>query len=218
VKVKVTPGRLVEVQATADHGVERRAFGEFVSPRGELASYAFGWVSDDGGAGRITIGIGRGNPGGGSFHAVVFPHEGSHGFALVDEPFEEVPQGGPHLTADQARAHEDLPFVWAVVDTVMERDPRARWMLHSVVGTSAIVTDEVADGREPALLVTHDADDGMWQLVGATGARPGTGRIQHLHALDADPSLLEVLDLAPGEAATRRRVGGRWKRRSSRAL
>lgn len=29
----------------AGSGVERRAFGEFVGPRGEVASYAFGWTT-----------------------------------------------------------------------------------------------------------------------------------------------------------------------------
>jgi hypothetical protein len=39
-------------------------------------------------------------------------NDDGHAFSLVDEPFEQVPQGGPDLSADQARAHEDLPFVW----------------------------------------------------------------------------------------------------------
>jgi hypothetical protein len=126
VEVIVEEGRLVEVPTAGATGMERRAFGEFVGPRGELASYAFGWATDtDPRAGRMTIGIGAGNPGGGSFHALVFVHDDGHAFALDDEPFERVPEGGPHLTADQARAHDDLPFVWAVADHVMTRDRRA---------------------------------------------------------------------------------------------
>jgi hypothetical protein len=35
----------------------------------------------------------------------VFPHQDDHAFSLTDERFERVPQGGPDLTADQARAH-----------------------------------------------------------------------------------------------------------------
>jgi hypothetical protein len=55
----------------------------------------------------VTVGTGRGNPGGATFHAVVFATEDGHGLQLVDEPFESVPQGGPDITADRARAHED---------------------------------------------------------------------------------------------------------------
>jgi hypothetical protein len=53
----------------------------------------------------------EGNPGGGTFHAVVFEHEGDCSYSLIDEPFEDVPEGGPDLTADEARAHDTLPFV-----------------------------------------------------------------------------------------------------------
>jgi hypothetical protein len=138
----VEPGRLV-VQ-----GTERRAFGEYVSQRGELASYAFGWDSgDESGFGRLTIGIGAGNEGGGTFHVRVWIDE-DDGWAmgLVDEPFEDVPEGGPDLTADQARAHEDSPFVWWVADF-------------------------------------------------------------------EDRTLMDVLDLPPGQGAVRDGVGGRWTRR-----
>ena len=42
--LKVIEGRLTEMQVGV--GVERRAFGEFVGPHGELASYAFGWTTE----------------------------------------------------------------------------------------------------------------------------------------------------------------------------
>ena len=57
---------------------------------------------------------------------------------FVDEPFENVPEGGPDLTAEQARAHDTLPLIWWVADTVMEGDRRARWMRHWLLGTSSI--------------------------------------------------------------------------------
>ncbi|MGV9213826.1 hypothetical protein ACTFTM_18385 [Micromonospora sp. RB23] len=129
-------------------GVERRAFGEFVGSRGELASYAFGWTTNsEHHHARLTVGIGAGNPGGASFHAIIFDRENSYACSLVDEPFERVPEGGPDLTATEARAHEDLPFIWWVVDLVMERDRRARWMKHWLLGTSSIQTGEVFDQK-----------------------------------------------------------------------
>ena len=156
--------------------MDRRAFGEFVGPQGELASYAFGWSTGaEPHVARLSIGIGAGNPGGGTFHAVVFDHGDGHAFSLIDEPFERVPQGGPDLTADQARAHEDLPFVWWVADHIMERDRRAQWMRHWLLGTRCIQTIEVFELREPILRIGNDADDGLWQLIGTTDA--GSGKV-----------------------------------------
>lgn len=213
--IQVVEGSFVEVPTAEATGVDRRAFGEFVGPRGELASYAFGWTTGaDPHVARLSIGIGVGNPGGGTFHAVVFRHEGSHAFSLTDEPFERVPQGGPDLTADQARAHEDLPFVWWVADLVMERDRRASWMRHWLLGTQCIQTIEVFERREPVLLVGHDEDDELWQLIGMSDAGED-GKIGHLyHAVDEDPTLVDVLDLPPGRSADRTRVGGPWTRRN----
>jgi hypothetical protein len=194
--------------------MERRAFGEFISHRGELASYAFGWTTGaERRIGRLTVGIGVGNPGGASFHAEVAWQEGGHAFQLVDEVFEDVPEGGPDLTADQARAHDALEFVWAVADRVMWRDRRAWWLLHWLRGTLAISTAEVFAREEPILLVVNDDDDELWQLIGASDAGPD-GRIGHLHhAVDEDQTLLDVLDLDPGEEALRHAVGGEWLRR-----
>jgi len=206
----VIEGRLTEAQVGA--GVERRVFGEFVGPRGELASYAFGWTSESQNhVARFTVGIGAGNPGGASFHAIVFDKDGSYTCSLVDEPFERVPEGGPDLTAKEARAHGDLPFVWWVVDRVMERDRRARWMKHWLLGTISIQTGEVFDRTEPILYVGHDADDGLWQLIGMSDANPATGKLSHLHhAIEDDRTLLDVLDLQPGESAYRTKPGDPW--------
>ncbi|HYN95217.1 MAG TPA: hypothetical protein VES42_15325 [Pilimelia sp.] len=211
--IEVVEGPLVEAPTAAATGMDRRAFGEFVSHRGELASYAFGWTTNSvPHVGALSIGIGVGNPGGGTFHAVVFPHEDSHAFALTDEPFERVPQGGPDLTADLARAHESLPFVWWVADTVMRRDRRAWWMRHWLLGTPCIQTREVFERRAPVLLVANDADDGVWQLIGATAADSG-GKIGHLHhAIDEDATLVDILDLPSGHSASRTHIGGPWAR------
>ena len=213
--VTVREGRLVEV-ATADAtGMDRRAFGEFVGLRGELASYAFGWTTGaDPHVARLSVGIGAGNAGGGTFHALVVPHEHGHAFSLVDESFEDVPEGGPDLTAEQARAHEDLDFVWFVADHVMVRDRRAWWMRHWLLGTRAIMTAPVFALDEPILLVVNDADDELWQLIGTSDAGPD-GKIGHLHhAVDEDPTLVDVLDLEPGQGAVRERRGGAWTRRA----
>jgi hypothetical protein len=213
-EISVEEGRLIETATPGATGMDRRAFGEFVSHRGEMASYAFGWTTDaDPHVGRLTVGIGAGNPGGGTFHAVVHAHEGRHAFTLVDEPFEQVPEGGPDLTADEAREHDTLPFVWWVADEAMARDRRARWLWHWLVETTAIETPEVFELSEPIVLVSHDEEDGVWQLIGTTDAH-GDPQIGHLyHAVDEDPTLLDVLDLEPGEEAVRDGRGAPWVRR-----
>ncbi len=205
-------GSFAEVPAADATGMERRAFGEFVSHRGEMASYAFGWTTGaERNVARMTIGIGAGNPGGGSFHCMVFEHEGSYAMTLVDEPFERVPEGGPDLTADEARAHDTLPFVWWVADEVMQRDRRAWWMRHWVLGTNCIQTGEVFERREPILYAVHDAGDGIWQLGGATPPDAATAKVGHLHhAIDEDPTLLGILDMPPGHVAERSGPGAAW--------
>jgi hypothetical protein len=67
--MEITEGRLEERPCPDYDGVERRAFGEAESSRGELASYAIGWnTGGDHESARMTVGIGAGNPRGGSFH------------------------------------------------------------------------------------------------------------------------------------------------------
>lgn len=210
--IRVLEGRLTEVPTPDASGIDRRAFGEFVGPQGELASYAFGWVTgSDPHAALLTVGIGAGNLGGATIHARIVDNGDGHAFALVDERFENVPQGGPHLTARQARAHEDLPFMWWVADCVLARDRRAWWMRHWLMGTHGIQTRQVFERTEPVLLVSHD-EDHVWQLIGSSDAA-SDGKIGHLsHAVDEDPTLVDVLDLEPGERATRSAQGGPWTR------
>ncbi|MGY0540704.1 hypothetical protein ACW14X_24555 [Nocardioides sp. YJ-D4] len=208
--VKVEEGRFVERET--EHGTDRRMFGEFIGSRGELASYAFGWTSEAD-EGRISIGVGAGDEGGGTFHAAVVERDGRIGYALIEEPFEDVPQGGPHLTAAAAHAHQDIAFIWAVVDAVMELDSRAVWLRHSLRRTKILTTAPVLSGEEPALFISRDADDGLWQLIGASKATIDNNRVGHLTDLvDTDQTLVTVLDLEPGESAMREQAGGPWAR------
>ncbi|MET0684795.1 MAG: hypothetical protein ABW060_05735 [Solirubrobacteraceae bacterium] len=212
---RVTEGRLVEVPTPDATGMDRRAFGEFASHRGELASYAVGWVSGgDERVGRLTIGMGAGNPGGGTFHmAVGVGEDGRYGLRLVDEPFEDVPEGGPDMTREDALAHEDLPWIWAASDRIMRLDRRALWMLHWVLETLTYISAPVFAQDEPVLHVVHEAEPDRWAMIGASDTE-GDGRIHHLHhAVDEDQTLLDVLDLPPGEEALRGEVGGEWVRR-----
>jgi len=84
-------------------------------------------------------------------------------------------------------------------------------MRHWLLGTSCIQTLEVFERRENVLLISHDADDGIWQLIGVSDADGSTGKVGHLHhAVDEDPSLIDVLDLPPGRSAVRAGVEKPW--------
>jgi hypothetical protein len=154
---------------------------------------------------------GAGNPGGGTFHAFIVASKDGHAFSLSDEPFARVPQGGPDLTAEPARAHEDLPFVWWVTDQVMHRDRRAWRMRHWLLETTCVQTLEIFERREPVLRFSHDEAIGVWQLIGASEADARTGKVGSLHhAIDEDPSLIDILDLPPGRSAVRDGAGEPW--------
>lgn len=211
--VQVIEGRFTEVPTADARGMDRRAFGEFIGPRGELTSYAVGWTTGtDQHVGRISVGIGAGNPGGATIHAVIVDNGNQYGFSLTDDPFEQVPEGGPSLTAQQARAHVDLPFMWWVADQVLATDRRAWWLLHWLLQTHCIQTAEVFELREPVLAIGHGEDDGIWQLIGTSDAG-SDGTVGHLsHVIDEDQTLLDVLDLQPGQAALRSAVGAPWTR------
>jgi hypothetical protein len=161
----------------------------------------------------MTIGIGAGNPGGGSFHIELRKGDDGLVMRLVDRAFDRVPEGGPDLSREQALAHEDLPFIWHVADAVAAADRRYWWMEHWLWGTRTFATKDVVAGTLPVLHVVREIDDGEWQLL---DGRPGSEQEAHLfhlhHALDRDASLLEVLDLEPGQRADRAAAGDSWRR------
>jgi hypothetical protein len=210
--MRIEEGRLLKRSCPDCGNLEWRAFGDVESARGELASYAFGWaLAHEDAKGRLTIGIGAGRPGGGSFHADVRVGQDRLGLALVDEPFEDVPQGGPHLSRAEALAHVDVDFVWSVADQVMAQDRRAWWMEHWLRATRAFATTPVVDGTAPVRHVVRDDDEQAdWQLLCSTAEKI---HLFHLHhALDRDQTLLEILDLEPGQRADRKGPRRRWKR------
>ena len=86
-------------------------------------------------------------------------------------------------------------------------------MLHWLGQTMALATWPVAKRTEPVQIVARDDDERAdWQLLCDT-VPADDPQVYHLfHALDRDQSLLEVLDLEPGQRAERRKLRGGWKR------
>jgi hypothetical protein len=117
------------------------------------------------------------------------------------------PNGSSDRRKDAGRTSRNA----GVTDQVMQRDRRAWWMRHWLPRTTCIQTREVFERHEPVLFVSHAADDGIWQLIGASDADADTDKIGHLHhAVDEDPSLIDVLDLPPGSSALRADIGSPW--------
>ena len=72
---------------------------------------------------------------------------------------------------------------------------------------------QIVEGGEPILLVTHDADEGMWQFLAGGDVASTDAMVVSLESmLNRDPCLGELADLAPGWQATRERTDSPWRR------
>jgi hypothetical protein len=61
------------------------------------------------------------------------------------------------------------------------------------------LSEAVHTGVEPVTYVSHDSEDGAWQLLGDSLASDGEPVISCFHnSIDRDPSLKELADLPPG--------------------
>jgi hypothetical protein len=82
----------------------------------------------------------------------------------------------------------------------------------------ALSTVAVLEEEHPVLVVSHDADDGMWQLLCGTTDDPDDGRLTCLGCLVAeDPTLMELADLPRGWEAWRESVDKPWQRERTTA-
>jgi hypothetical protein len=80
----------------------------------------------------------------------------------------------------------------------------AEWPFAEEPNVVAVTTVHVLESQLPIVLVTHDADDGMWQMLCATTNDPEDGRVACLGCMfESDPSIGELADLPLGWRATR---------------
>ncbi len=80
----------------------------------------------------------------------------------------------------------------------------------------ALTTITVLEDDAPILLVSHDEEDGMWQILCGTTNEPEDGRLTCLGCLlELDPTLAEIADLPRGWEAYRDAVGEPWIREQS---
>ena len=87
------------------------------------------------------------------------------------------------------------------------------WPFDDPTNVTAVTTVHVLEGRLPVLLVTHDEDDGMWQVLCGTTNEPKDGRIVCLGCMYLrDSTLGEIADLPRGWRAWRASATSPWQR------
>jgi len=92
----------------------------------------------------------------------------------------------------------------------------APWPFDGTPFIEALTTIRVLEDDAPILLVSHDADDGMWQVLCGTTNEPEDGRLTCLGCLlELDPTLADIADLPRGWEAYRDAVGEPWQREPS---
>jgi hypothetical protein len=87
------------------------------------------------------------------------------------------------------------------------------WPFDDPENVTAITTVHVLERRLPILLVTHDDDDGMWQVLCGTTNDPSDGRIVCLGCMyQLDPTIRDLADLPRGWRAWRDNISSPWQR------
>jgi hypothetical protein len=91
----------------------------------------------------------------------------------------------------------------------------AEWPFAEATNVAVFSTRRVADGH-PILFVTHDAEDGAWQILCGTPNRSSDALVRCLGCLfEQDPTIGELADLPPGWCAFRASAKSPWYRRPS---
>jgi Domain of unknown function (DUF4262) len=87
------------------------------------------------------------------------------------------------------------------------------WAFVDPPDVATYTTRQVVNDREPILFLTHDFDDGAWQLLHGGDAQASDAMIVCLsHLIKLDPKLAELADLPLGWQAVRKSVGEPWHR------
>src|SRR5262245_9288297 len=106
----------------------------------------------------------------------------------------------------------------AMTAHIMNSKQMDDWPFDQPRNCATLTMRQVLDGSEPILLVSHDADDHVWQFIWHSDAAVEDGRVVCLEELvHLDPTVLEVADLPLGWQAVRERIGGTWTRQQRAA-
>jgi hypothetical protein len=91
----------------------------------------------------------------------------------------------------------------------------AEWPFDEPENVATMTVRQVTHGGQPILMVSHDADDGMWQFLTGGPAEMADAMIVSLREVfTIDPSIGELADLPLGWTAERSSPGQPWRRQS----
>lgn len=120
-------------------------------------------------------------------------------------------------TFEQPLMQPDSPMTRVENDFWASADPKSslfNWKFPDDPHVRVFLSKTVHSGAEPITYVSHDAQDGAWQFLGASMTDGGGPIISCFHhPIDHDPSLAELADLPLGWYAERRGVGEPWARK-----
>ncbi len=89
------------------------------------------------------------------------------------------------------------------------------WPFDDAENVATMTVRQIMDGRQPILVVTHDADDGMWQFLPGDPVEMSDAILVSLREVyDIDPSVAELADLPLGWTAQRSTPKQPWRRSS----
>ena len=87
------------------------------------------------------------------------------------------------------------------------------WPFEEPENVATMTVRQVTHEGLPILLVSHDADDGMWQFLSGGSVEMADAMIVSLRVVySLDPTVGELADLPLGWTATRTAVGQPWQR------
>jgi hypothetical protein len=88
------------------------------------------------------------------------------------------------------------------------------WPFRDPKNLVTLTVRQITQGGQAILLVSHDADDGMWQfLTGGPAEMADAMLVSFLYVYQIDPSIAELADLPLGWQAWRSAPGEPWQRR-----
>jgi len=87
------------------------------------------------------------------------------------------------------------------------------WPFDDPENVATLTVRQITHGGQPILLVSRDADDGMWQFLTGAQVEMADALLVSLRAVyRLDPSIGELADLSVGWQAWRPGVGEPWQR------
>ena len=89
----------------------------------------------------------------------------------------------------------------------------SHWPFSDPENVAVMTVRQVTHGGRPILLVSHDADDGMWQFLTGGPIAMADAMIVSLGEVYAiDPTIGKLADMPPGGSATRSAPEHPWQR------